>query len=242
MFQIKLQPGVAVGIDQGVQASALLAVGAVLVVVAFVIGQVVLGEDAVDLLAADLIGHGVQGRNAHDLAAVVTDGLDALLGGIAGGAGSHQHQHMLVADHGLDVVTEEHLVVDAEFRLHNINGLVGVQAVEAVLAQLICQAGADDCGAVQTQDGIHRGTAPVKSSHQLLCNFPSLTQTALGIGNINIIVNVAMVGRKMTLGHPEGNIAALNGKSAGFDHKSYPPCHEISKSVFPPGQSVFAGM
>ena len=236
-----LQPGIAVGIDQGVQASALLAVGAVLVVVAGVVGQVIHIINRGDLVTADLIGHGIQGCHADDLAAVVTDGLDALLGGEAGGAGCHQHQHVLVADHGLDVVPEEHLVVDAEFRLHHIDRLVGVDALEAALGQLVGKAGADDGGAVQTEDGIDHG-AVGQGLDQLLGNSLGFAETGLGVGNINIIIDMGVVGGEMPPGDTQGNVATSYRQVHQVDHTSILHTHKIKKAFFHLlRHSVFAG-
>ena len=214
-----LQPGIAVGIDQCIQTAALLAVGALLVVVAGVVRNILDRVDGADRVAVDLVHSAVDCRDTHCLAAIVAHSLDALVGGIAGGTGGHEDQHMLVTDHGLDVVAEDHLGVGVVLGLHHINGIVRVHAAEAALGQLLRQAGADDRGAVQTQNGIH-GRIILKGSHQILGSSLGFAEPGLGIGDVDIIVNMAVVGGKMATGNTQRGIAALYRQIGDLDHSS----------------------
>ena len=53
---------------------------------------------------------------------------------------------------------------------------------------------------------------------QLLCNIDSLVQAGLVPGNINIIVDMAVIRGKMTPCHAERNIASLDRQLLNFNH------------------------
>ena len=176
--------------------------------------------DGVDLLAANAVHSGVQGRDAYHVAAVVTDGLQAALGGKAGGDAGHDHQDIFVADVLQHVVPEDHLAVGIKFRLHNGNISAVVHAAAATVDQFFAQTGADDGRAIQTQNGIDGGVPLILRSqdpgHSL-----SLRQAGLLKGDINIIIDVAVVGRKMAFRHTQGDIALANGEFHDLKHSVY---------------------
>ena len=124
---------------------------------------------------------------------------------------------MLALDHVHGVVPEDHLVVDAILRLQHIDGLVGIDGAEAALGQLGSHAGTQNRGTVHTQDGIHRGIVD-KMGNQLTGAVLGLTETGLLISNINVVVDVGVVGGKMALGHPQRCFTLSNGQVHQCDH------------------------
>ena len=106
-----LQRRITEAVDQSVDLLACLAVGALLIIVALIVGDIVDGVDGADRIACHLVHGPVDGRNACHPAAVIVDGLDGALGGKAGGNGSHQHQHMLTADHRLNIVPDDQAIL-----------------------------------------------------------------------------------------------------------------------------------
>ena len=231
-------------VHQRIQLAAPLAVGALPVVIALVVGQIVHGVDGADGITLHLIHGPVDGGNAGHLAAVVAHGFDALVGGKAGGHRSHQHQHMLVADHGLDIVPEDDLGVGIVLRLQNIDGLMLIDGAEAGLGQLLGNAGAQNSGAVQAKDGIHGGIIN-KVGDQLVCAVLRFTQACLLIGNINIVIDMRVIGREVAPGDAQGDIAMADRKIHQFDHLRYLRKYfffKKRKSVFQPGEAFFAGL
>ena len=205
-----LQGGIAEAVDEGVDALARLAQGAVTGIEAGVVGQVGRVEDGRDRDAQAVGGGGEDGRQACDRAAVVVDSLDGSLCGVAGGDGSRQDEHMLALDHGGQIVAQDDLAAGGVLRRDDIDGLVGVHVGEAVFRELVGQAGADDLGAVQAEDGIHDG-AMLIGSHQLLCHGLGLGQTGFLGGHVDVIVDMAVAGGKMPLCHAQEQTALIGG-------------------------------
>ena len=105
---------------------------------------------------------------------------------------------MLVADHGLQVVPEEHLAVAVKLWSDDVNGLVGVDRDKSGPAQLLGKIGADNLGPVQTEDGVHNGGGHIVS-HQGLGSQLGLALAGFQGGHVQIAVNVGMVGGKMAV-------------------------------------------
>lgn len=219
-FEITLQRAVAEAVDQSVQTLALLAVGAFPVIEALVIGNILHGIDGADRITRHLIHRPVDGGNARHIAAVVADGLNRPFGGKAGGDRGHQDQHVLAGDHGLDVVPKDDLGVGVVFRLQNVDGLMLVDGPEAGLGQFLGDAGTQNSGAVQTQDGIHRGIID-KMRHQFIGAVLGFTQAGLLIGDVDVVIDVGMIGGEMASCDSQGNFAALNGQMGNFDHSFF---------------------
>ena len=205
------------GVDQGIQLSALLAVGAVLVIIAGIVGDIVDIVHRTDGQIAQFADCAVQRRNTYYLAAVIADGFHTLIGGVSGGAGCHEDQNVLIANHGLHIVTENHLGVGVVLRLNNVDGIVGIDALETASAQLLSKAGADDSRTVQTQNGIHRGII-LEVGDQLLGDRLSLAETGLGEGNIDVIIDMAVVGSEMPTGNPKGYVSMSHRQIGNFNH------------------------
>lgn len=100
---------VAEAVHQRVDVLARLAHGAVAAVEAGVVGQAGGVEDGCDRDAQTLVGGGKDGRQARHSAAVVVDGLDGRLRGVAGGDGGGQNEDVLALDHRGEVVAEDDL-------------------------------------------------------------------------------------------------------------------------------------
>ena len=155
-LNVDLQCGIAEAVDQCVNLLALLAVGAIMVVKALVVRQIRDGVDRTDGVTADLIHSAVNSGNACHMTAVIMNGFNGALCGKTGGNRSHQHQNVLAADHGLNVIAENDLRIGVILRLHNVDSLVGIDGTEARLGQFVGNAGTQNGSTVQTQDGIHR--------------------------------------------------------------------------------------
>ena len=124
---------------------------------------------------------------------------------------------MLAADHGLDVVTEDHLAVGTVFGFHNIDGLVGVDGIEAASAQFFRDAGAQNGGAVHADDGIH-GSIVNEVGHQLVSAVLGLAQAGLLVSDINVVVDMGMVGCKVAAGNTQGGLTMTDGQVHKLDH------------------------
>ena len=101
-----------------------------------VIGNIVDGVDRADGIAFHLILIPVNGGDAGHMTAIVADGLDGTAGGNAGGDGCHQHQHILILDHGSHIFPENDLRVGVVFRLGNIDG-VDYRYMQHYMQQLV---------------------------------------------------------------------------------------------------------
>ena len=134
---------------------------------------------------------------------------------------------MLALDHRLDVVAEDHLGTGNEFRLHYIDGLVSIDGVESALGQLFGNASAQNGGAIQTYDGIY-GSIVDEMGNQLISGSLGFAEAGLLKGDINIIIDVAVVGGEVTTGHPQGYIAATAFQMLEFNHSNYLLCEAHS--------------
>jgi hypothetical protein len=76
--------------------------------------------------------------------------------------------------------------------------------------------------------------------NQFVSAVPSLAQTGLLEGNINVVVDVGVVGRKVTLCVTQRSLAALAAQTDQIEHNFVPPVFQKSKSAFQnPAKSVF---
>ena len=117
-------------------------------------------------------------------------------------------QDVLALDHGQNAVTEDHLAALRILGRDHVNGLVRIHIHEVRLGQGICKACADDLGAVQTQDGVHR-RGDIVIRQQLLRHRLGLRQTHLLGGHVDIIIGMAVTGGKMATGHAQKQILTL---------------------------------
>ena len=191
-----------------------------MVIIASVVRQILHGIDGFHRITLHLVHRPIDSRHSADLAAIVLDGLDRPLGGKARGNGGHQHQHMLAPDHGLNILPENDLGIGVVFRLHHIDGLVGIDGAEARFGQFLGNAGAQHRSAVQTQHRIHRRIID-KAGNQLIGTVPSLAETGLLIGDVHIIVDMGMVGHKMSLGNSQRRVAPLHRQFYKLDHGAF---------------------
>lgn len=193
-----LQHGVAVPVDQCVHRDALLAVGAVGVVVAPVVRQRADVEDAVDLHPVHLADVAEDGGDASGHAAVELDGFDGLMHRVAGGDGGHEDDAVPVLDEGLVVVPEDELTgVGVLLRGDDSHLFFGVQPPAQVgVHQHPRQQRADDLGAVHTEDGVHRDVVLILPGEDVGHRL-GLTVDRLHGGQLHKIVDVGVVGDKM---------------------------------------------
>ena len=176
-----------------------------MVVIALVVGKIGNGVNRTDRITADLIHGAVNSGNACHMTAVIMNGFNGALCGKAGGDGCHQNQNSLALNHGLDVITENDLGVCIIFGLYNIDGLMGIDGVEAGLGQFLGNTGTQNGSAVQTQDGIN-GCIINEMGNQLVSGSLGFAQTSLLLGNIDVVIDVGVVCCEMTAGNAQGNL------------------------------------
>ena len=123
---------------------------------------------------------------------------------------------MLILDHMHQIVAENDLAVVIELRAHHIDTLVAVHGHKTALCQLIGQKRADHFHAFHTYNGVHHRVKKIQARHHLgdsLC----LAGPALKHGQIQVIVDVGMVGGKMARDHshlgrgPNGSYLSYSG-------------------------------
>ena len=85
---------------------------------------------------------------------------------------------------------------------------------------MVRKPGAQHRGAVQTQHGIHGGIVD-EIGHQLIGAVPGLAETGLLVGDVHIVVDMGVIGHEMTLGDPQGGVAALYGQFYKLDHSFF---------------------
>ena len=118
---------------------------------------------------------------------------------------------MLAPHHRLDVLPEDKLAVRVVFRFDHVDGLVRIDGQKARLGQGLRQAGADHLGALQAQNGVHNGGAHV-FFHQFFGHGLRLAQAGFHGGHINIIIDVAVVGGKVTRRNFQRHIPLADGQ------------------------------
>lgn len=105
-----LQCRVTEAVDQSIDTTASLAVGALTIIKALIVGNIRNGINGVDRIAANSVDRTVNSSNTGNLATVVADCLNGLLCGKASGTGCHQNKNMLTAPY------LEALQLDLEYR------------------------------------------------------------------------------------------------------------------------------
>ena len=115
---------------------------------------------------------------------------------------------MLVPNHGLQVVPENHLPVGVMLRGDDINGLVGVDGDKSSPAQLLGQIGANDLSSVQTENGIHNGSGHIMVHQGLSCQL-SFTLASFQGGHVQIAVDVGVVGGEVAVNEFQRHISVL---------------------------------
>lgn len=182
-------------------------------------------KDGIDGIAVTFGCGCKDGGNTHGFAAVVIDGVDCRLGGIACGDRNGENENVLAADHGCDVIAEHKLRAGGVLGGDDIDCLMRVDVDEVVFGKLSCEAGADHLGAVETENGIDDLGGVTVIGAERFGNGGCLGKTAFLCGDVDVIVTVRVVGRKMSLGNSQIEIGAR-----GFDlgnacrwHKKSPP-------------------
>ena len=171
-----------------------------------VIRQDVFGvENGNDGKTFAFIHTGKYGADTHRDAAVIPNGFDGGLGGVTRGDRGGQHQHMLAHDHGGGIVPEQQLAAAGMLGGNHIDGAVGVHVRNAGPGQLAGHARAHDLRAVQAQDGIDDGGGVVIGC-QFKGGFPGFGQAVLGEGEVDVIIDMAVAGGKVAVGHAQRQV------------------------------------
>ena len=136
-YRIFLQNGISECVYQRIQLFAGFAERAGAVVIVGIIRHISFAEYGADRNVIYLV-HGTEnGRYSLQQAAVILDTFDGLIDRPAGGNRSHKNDHVLIADHGYQIFTEDDLAVVVEFGVHHIDRLVHVHGMEAAVGQLL---------------------------------------------------------------------------------------------------------
>ena len=148
-------------IDQRVDLLALFAHGALVGRTAHIAGQVLRIEDRTNGIARAGVHRGEDGTDTYNHAAVILDGFNRRLCGVARGHRARKDEHVLALDHGHDIIAEEKLAARGVLGRDDINRLVRVHIGEIGPGQLVCKAGADDLRAVEAKNGVDNGACLV---------------------------------------------------------------------------------
>ena len=106
------------------------------------------------------------------------------------------------------ILTEDHLTGGGVLRRYDIHGVMLVGGADAGGGHLLGKARAQDLGPVQAQHRVD-DERMVELDDQLLRRLPGLGQAVLGVGHVDVVVDVAVVGGEVSLGNAQGNAAVL---------------------------------
>ena len=216
-----LQLGIAEAVYQRVKPLPGLAPGAFGGVVGGIARQVPGVEQGGHGQARKTVDGGEYGGDAHGLAAVVGDGLGGGLGGVAGGNRCHQDQHVFPVDHRRGVLAEDQLAAHRALRGDHVHIPVGVDVHVPRLGHLAGHAGRDHLRAVQAQYGVDQGVHLV-FLRQLQRHLARLSEAEFLVGDVNVIIDVAVAGGEMTPAHLQQDVL-LGGRMTDGFHETSPP-------------------
>ena len=203
-------------VDQTVDLDARLAEGTFTRGMVFEFGKVVLVVDADDGEAFAFLRASKDGANADGQAVVIADRFDGGFGGISRRDGCREDEDVLADDHGRDIIAEDHLAAAGIFGGNDVDGAVRVHIHIARFGQLACHASAHDLRSVQTENGIDDligGNLVAKE----LCAGARFGESVFGHREINVVIQMAVAGCKMTLCHAQGKVSVLAGNLIKLD-------------------------
>ena len=206
----------AVAIDQTVDLDARLTEGTFTGRMVFEFGEVVLVVNADDGESFALLRASEDGANADGQAVVIADRFDGGFGGIARRDRCRENENVLADDHGRDIIAEDHLATAGIFGGYDVDGAVGVHIHIARFGQLACHTSAHDLRAVQTENGVDDligGDLVAKE----LCAGARFGESVFGHREINVVIQMAVAGREMTLCHAQGEVSVLAGNLIKLD-------------------------
>ena len=207
-FRINLKTGNAVAVDQTVDLDACLAHGTFAVRVGFEAGEVVFIINAADGEAFAFLCAGKNRADTDGKTVIVADRFDGGFCRITGGNRSRQYQNVFADDHGRDVVAENDLASAGVFGRNDVNGAVRVHIHVTCACQFTCHASADHFRAVQTENGINDlGGWDFTAEQMRAC--ASFGETVLGHREVDIIIQVAVAGCKMSSCDTQREIVVL---------------------------------
>ena len=141
-------------------------------------------------------------------AVIITNGIDGGLNGITRGNGCRQNQYVLADDHRSDIIAENDLASACIFGSDDVNGAVRIHVHVAGFGQFACHASADHFCAIQADDRIDDLRERNLTAHNLgAC--ARFGKTMLGHSKIDIIIQVAMCGCKMSFRDTKRKICVL---------------------------------
>ena len=103
---------------------------------------------------------------------------------------------MPVTDQMSYVAVKDHLMAGIQFRSDNVDRLVFIRNADPAPDQFLRQEGCNYFGPLQTEDAVN-GRSFVQIFGEFLCGLLGFFQTMLGIGHVNVAVNMAVAGGKM---------------------------------------------
>ena len=205
-----------VAIDQTVDLDARLTEGTFTRGMIFEFGKVVLVVDADHGESFAFLRASEDGANADGQAVVIADRFDGGFGGIARGDRCREDENVLADDHGRDIIAEDHLAAAGIFGRYDVDGAVRVHVHIARFGQLACHASAHNLRTVQTENGVNDligGNLIAKE----LCAGARFGESVFGHREINIVIQMAVAGREMTLCHAQGKVSVLAGNLIKLD-------------------------
>ncbi len=198
LHAVFLQLRVAEGIDHRLNADFLLTERARIAVIGSIVRYIVTGKNGVDRNAVHFTDRTEQRSNAANQSAVIAHTFNAAANADAGCNGCHQQNDILAAHHRFNVFTEKQLAVCRAFRANDINGLMCIVDGVSGILQLLCKECADYVRAVQTDDGVNRSGIVGILLCQNMGTFCRFIQAGLDRCQINIIIDVRVIGDKMS--------------------------------------------
>ena len=121
------------------------------------------------------------------------------------------------------VLPEDILSAGDLFRGDHIQGVVLVGVMDPRFYELLGEAGPQDLCPVKAQNGVgHSGDGDLDG--QFFCRLDRFRQTVLGIGHVDVVIEMAVAGGKMAFCDAKGNVAVLTVKmDRRNDHGSILP-------------------
>ena len=166
--------------------------------IACVVAKVLGVEYRTDGVSRALINGSEDRANSRNHAVVVFDSLNSSLSGISRSDRCGKDKHVLTCDHGNDIVAEEKLASRGMLGSYHVYGLMRVKISKVTLGQLLGNKRADDLRSVEAEDSVDDSITAI-IGYQLLCESLRLGKTSLLSGHVDIVVDMAMAGGKVSL-------------------------------------------
>lgn len=159
-----------------------------------VFGKVFRGKNAADLDSFHFGNIAEDRAGGNGLPAVIADTVRRFLNAFSRGYGGNEEQYLLIADHGLDIVPQNDLIVDPEFGRDDGDVLSRAHSVDR-RGKLLRQKRADHAGSLDAEDRVDRRS--VKRPRELLRGFPRRFEAVFDLAQVDVAADVRMVGGEM---------------------------------------------